>query len=217
MLVASTCPVCGQLGAAPCAGCRSALQPVGPVWPPPAGTDGCVALFAYEGAGRAVIAGLKFRNERSTVAWLGRALAEQVRVEPDFFAVDGVVTWIPTTTARRHARGFDQAALVARATAMVLGRPARQLLTRRAGPAQTGRTRLERLVGPQLRARSLIDRPVLVIDDVLTTGASVASAAEALRVAGAPSVVAAVTALTPDSGSSHRRSGPKEVIHPLDP
>jgi predicted amidophosphoribosyltransferase len=113
----------------------------------------------------------------------------------------GLVTWAPTTTARRRARGFDHAELLARAVARELQLPVRATLHRRAGPPQTGRPAALRRAGPRFDARRVrLPSRVLLVDDVATTGATVAAAADALRRAGASAVIALTAARTPRPG-----------------
>lgn len=194
MLLASRCPLCRRVGSAPCGPCVDGLEPAGAVVPP-AGVDVACALLRYEGAGRELIARIKYRNARASLPWLGRGMAGLVTTEID------TVTWVPTTAARRHQRGFDQARLLARVVARHLDLPCRSLLTRPPGAPQTGRTRRERLAGPQFVARAgavgTTGRRVLLVDDVLTTGATATAAAVALRQHGAAAVVLVVAARTP--------------------
>jgi len=166
------------------------MRPAPPL-PPPPGVDRCTALLAYEGPAREVVARLKYRNHRSVLTSLAAAVAAGVVVRPD------VVTWVPTTAARRHARGFDHAELLARAVARELHRPCHDLLERAPGRPQTGRPRAERLAGPLLVARGRTRPHVLVVDDVITSGATCAAAARALRRAGAVVVDVAAAARTP--------------------
>ena len=193
MFLPTSCPVCGAQGPAPCEGCAAQLRRA-PALAPPVGVESCAALLAYAGAGRELVARLKYRNARSSVPFLARGMAGLV-VEP----VD-LVTWAPTTPARLRARGFDQARVLARAVARQLGLPCRPLLRRAAGPAQTGRDAAARFAGPAFAARRPLDgRRVLLVDDVVTTGATVSAAAAALRRAGAGEVRVVAAARTPPS------------------
>ena len=183
--------MCGTHGPAPCAGCAADLRRA-PTLPAPPGVDSCAAFLAYDTAGRELVARLKYRNARSSVPFLARGMAAAASCGID------IVTWAPTTPARLRARGFDQARLLARAVARELHVPCRSLLRRRPGPAQTGRDAVARHAGPAFAARrSLEGRRVLVVDDVVTTGATVAAAAWALRDAGAEAVHAVAAARTP--------------------
>jgi predicted amidophosphoribosyltransferase len=138
------------------------------------------------------VARLKYRNARAVLP----ALADAVAVLVDPATVD-VVTWAPTSAARRRGRGFDQARLLARAVARRLHRPCRSLLTRQPGPAQTGRPRWERVAGPAFVVTRPPPRRVLLVDDVVTTGATMLAAARALKEAGAVAVGGAAAARTP--------------------
>jgi predicted amidophosphoribosyltransferase len=160
--------------------CRAELRSADAA-PLPTGVDSCTAVLAYEGAGRELLARLKYRNARSCVAWLAGQMA--AAIEPT--GID-VVTWVPTTVSRRRGRGFDQGELLARAVARRLHRPCRELLSRRDGPPQTGRDAASRREGPTLVLRhARVPARVLLIDDVITTGSSVTAAARTLRGGGA--------------------------------
>src|SRR5688500_9974689 len=141
-----TCPVCGAVGGAPCASCWRLLRPA-PSGTVPAGVDRFRALLAYEGVGRELLARLKYRNARSPVPWLAAAMAALVTRLVTDLGLD-VVTWAPTTAARRRARGFDQAEVLARAVSSELRLPCAPLLRRLPGAPQTGRSRDERWQGP---------------------------------------------------------------------
>jgi predicted amidophosphoribosyltransferase len=150
-------------------------------------------VCAYDGAGVALVAALKFRGERGVARWAASALV----ASPALADLD-VATWLPTTRARRRQRGVDQAEVLARAIGRAGGVPVRSLLRRLPGPAQAGRSAVERRAGPAFDAVALAPGArVLLVDDVVTTGASASAAARALRSAGARGVVVACLARTP--------------------
>lgn len=149
---------------------------------------------AYEGRVRQLILGLKYHNERMTARLLADVLVSQFI--SDYRNAD-VVTWAPTSKQRRRERGHDQAELIARAVARLICRPCRSLLVRESLTAQTGASRQQRLDGPKFRARSIRGHlHVLVVDDVVTTGATLRAASHALTSAGALRVTTVAVAAT---------------------
>ena len=165
---------------------------------------GIVAATEFSGLGRELVVGLKYRNRRR----LAVHLAEQLGRRLDPTQID-VITWAPTTRGHARRRGYDQAELLARALAAQWRKPCRRMLFRHHGPTQTGRSRLERLQGPDFSSRPMRRPPrVLVVDDVVTTGSTLLAARDALLAAGARSVVLAAVAATPDHvvGRPTRRS-----------
>jgi len=166
-----------------------------PLLPVPPGLATCQAVFVYDAVAREALTGLKNRDERARVTELADEL------EPLVPAIDGlVVTWAPTGGARRRRRGFDQAELLARAVARRRRVPVVPLLRRLPGPAQAGRSLGERRSNPRFAALRPCARPVLLVDDVTTTGATLSAAAAALTLAGVHEVHGLVVAraLRPD-------------------
>jgi predicted amidophosphoribosyltransferase len=203
------CPGCGvPCAVALCLACAGRLAPA-PAAAPPAHVDWWASPFAYDGPLRELVARLKYRNTRAGLGWLAQALAGSVlAAAPAGIGGLDTVTWPPTTRARARQRGFDQAEHLARAVARELGLPARSLLCRQPGAAQTGRSRTDRVRGPVFVARTAVrDERLLVVDDVATTGATLAAAALALRAAGAASVAAATAGRTPRRGDVHKLYG----------
>lgn len=190
-LFPSPCAVCGRGATGWCARCL-ARAPRAPAAAPPAGLDSWVVPFAYEGAIREVVTGIKYRNRRAVLDALAGAIVERldVRVPVD------AVTWVPTTAERRRQRGFDHAQLLARAVGRRLGVPAVRLLRRVDATAQTGLTAAARRVGPLFAAaaRDRVPGTVLLVDDVSTTGTSLTNAARVLRAQGCKWVIGAVVA-----------------------
>ncbi len=197
------CPGCGALGDPVCAACRATLRrPVAAA--PPLGVDRWVAPFAYEGVARELVARIKYRNARGVVPWLAAQMCASLHAS----TADGagttwsLVTWAPTSPSRIRERGFDPGEVLARAVARRLGLACTAVLTRRPGPPQTGRAAADRRRGPRMEARRTHARRVagagiLLVDDVATTGATLAASAHALRSLDVRSVVALTAARTP--------------------
>lgn len=118
------------------------------------------------------------------------------------------VTWAPTTPRRRRHRGYDQSQLLAAVVARATGLRARRCL-RRTSDAQMGLDVAHRRANPTFGAAGSAEvRPErtpsralhgtwVLVDDVVTTGATMSAAATALRGAGAASVIGAAIAITP--------------------
>jgi predicted amidophosphoribosyltransferase len=141
----------------------------------------------HEGHTRELVLGLKYGKKRSNA----RALADIVveAIGWDGFTCD-VVTWAPTTSRHQHERGMDHAELIARHVGVLLMLPTKRLLRRVNTVSQTGLDRDERLISPEFVARPLgRHRDILIIDDVVTTGATFRAATQALVEMGALSVV----------------------------
>lgn len=197
MIFDSSCAGCGRRGPVLCRPCRFALAAPGRL-PQRSGPGDVVAAVPFAGRARDVLLGFKYGNRRQLAHHLAGLLVNRLIAE-GFGAGDfDVVTWAPTSRRHRRRRGFDQAEVVARRVARQLGLPCRRLLEREGHVAQTGRPRAERLHGPVFRASPATrGRRVLAVDDVVTTGSTLRSAASALRDAGATSVLRSAVATTP--------------------
>jgi ComF family protein len=186
------CAGCGQTTRKICAHCSSKIANISS----PYCSDAVVA-FSYVGLVRDLMLGFKYENHRAVAALFAERLLGRLRAIPNFGRID-VVTWVPTTRERRMARGHDQAETLARILGRSLGVPVRKLLERETVGHQTGLGREQRLVGVSLRARSIsAPSTVLVVDDVVTTGATMRMAEQALYRAGAARVVCIAVAATP--------------------
>jgi predicted amidophosphoribosyltransferase len=145
--------------------------------------DRRLAVVGYDDTVAGLVAALKFRRIRTAVPWIAAAMAGRLDAageRPD------VVTWVPASRRGRRSRGYDQGEVLGRAVARLLGARACALLERRDAHSQTNRDRTQRLGGPELlarrsrQARSVGGAQVVVIDDVVTTGASLAIAGAAV-------------------------------------
>ena len=191
-----SCLACGARSAPLCASCR-AVCPAAVAVRPPEFIAAWAAPFAYVGAVRELVARAKYRNEHHALGWLAACAAEHRRIVSDDDLPD-LVVWIPTTAARRRSRGFDHARILARGIAREFALPVADSLARLDDSPQTGRVRAQRWHGPRFAvAAGQAARSVLLVDDVATTGATLASAASVLRAAGVQRIEALTVARTP--------------------
>jgi len=226
LLVPPLCARCGAVDRdALCADCLAVLPLLGPghcarcqqAPPRPPGTL-CGACSARPSPLQACVAGAWFRGEiegyirrfkypaRGLAAWDagGQAVARALVCAAAGLAPGGVpacVVAIPLHARALRRRGFNPAGLLARAAALRAGAPLRvtALERLRDTPSQTGlgRTARRRNVRGAFRARGPMPQHVWLVDDVVTTGATLEAAARALRRAGAREIIGVCAARTP--------------------
>ncbi len=194
----SRCGKCGREipGAAPgadllCEPCAAQPRP----W------DRGASALRYEGTGRALVLALKRRDRLDIVPMLARWM---LAARPELVAEADLIAPVPLHWRRRLARRFNQSAELARAVCRLAGRSeayAPRLLRRtRATPSQGGldrKARVENVAGafslaPGIR---LARQRVLIVDDVLTTGATLSACAQLCKTEGAAAVDVLVCAL----------------------
>lgn len=186
--VLECCPTCGVESALeqPCEHCRAA--------PPP--FDSVASAFRYGAAIATILHHYKYEDHPELAASLGACIAQL-----PLPAVD-LVAPVPLHAARRRARTYDQALYLAQTVARELALPCRPDLLRRerATERQVGRSRGDRALNVDGAFRAQADvagQRVLLIDDVVTTGATAAECARVLKLAGAREVhVASVARAT---------------------
>ncbi|MEO8438342.1 MAG: phosphoribosyltransferase family protein [Chloroflexota bacterium] len=207
----ATCSGCGREGAPLCSTCLPALDarltlpggtPVGLPAEIPAPLLQLEWCAPFAGPVRSALHDLKYAGERRLAEPLGAAVARR-------WARVGVgaalVVPVPVHAERERQRGYDQAALIATVAARILGLPMARTLERgRATVAQFELGRDERaanvagafrLRASDRSAAAAVDgRWVLLVDDVVTTGATLAACGSALRRAGAVAVSAIAVA-----------------------
>lgn len=148
-----------------------------------------VSAYLYKGPARALVLLYKDKRRYPLAALIGTAVARVVLRRWPGAPYDCVV-WVPSPLSRRLSRGFEPAGLVARAAARRLGLPARPLLTCRKRPRpQKGLSAAARRENVRAafaaREAGLKGLRVLLVDDVRTTGATLAEAARVLVRGGA--------------------------------
>jgi len=205
----AVCSGCGREGAPLCAACLPALDarralpggtPIGLPADIPAPLLQLEWCASFSGPVRHALHDLKYKGERRLAEPIGAALARRwMRVGTG----TEVVVPVPVHAERERRRGYDQAALIAAVTARELGLPVALALERgRATVAQFELGRDERAANVagafrlrnDVASRAVIGRWVLLVDDVVTTGATLAACATALRRSGAVAVSAIAVA-----------------------
>jgi ComF family protein len=167
-----------------------------------------VAYGSYDGVLRDLVHVLKFQGVRPAAAVLGRMLAETIAHLEQAMPV-GLLAVVPVPLYKRKEaqRGFNQAELIARAALKQLSRPKRfelctgVLLRRRETGSQIGLTRHERRVNLRgafavSEPTRILNRDIILIDDVYTTGTTASECARVLLRAGAARVWVTTVART---------------------
>ena len=158
------------------------------------------ALSSYQGPLQRLLLAHKERGQLGLTRPLGAGLASAVR---SLHVGETVLCPVPSSAKAVRDRGHDHAMRLARAAADDLGTSALRLLVpARAVADQSGLTRRQRAsnLGGELRGVGVPARPVVVVDDVMTTGATLVEAARALAAQGHPVAGAAVVAATERRG-----------------
>lgn len=155
--------------------------------------DSWIAIWYYEGYSRESILRYKFRRARHYARGYGRLLAMKLQQNhPEGF---DLLTWVPVSPLRRFSRGYDQVELLAKAVGAELGmEPVRTLRKIRhnrpqAGISGTAERRANVLGVYRITdAAAVRDKRILLLDDVITTGATAGECARVLLTAGAKEV-----------------------------
>ena len=212
LLAPHECLGCSAEGALLCATCRGGLSPaIERCYECHEATIGgrtcpnclaCTPLYAvraatkYEGTAKDLLWKLKFGRARAAADEIGAMLA-RTTARRDMSGA--IVTHIPTATNRVRQRGYDQARLIAKAFAQTKSAQYTPLLRRSGNVKQVGASRSVRTaqlanVFRPIHTEHIRNAHIILVDDVVTTGATLATAAEILRDAGARRVEAVVFA-----------------------
>lgn len=194
------CPGClAELPAAPAHHCPQCAEPTthgercGACLKEPPYFDRTIALWRYDFPLDRIIQAMKYRHQVAAARWLGEALAERL---------PGAGQWIvpmPLHPERIRERGFNQSMEMARALARARHLPlaGECLLRQRPTPPQAElehRERQRNVRGAFACTSDLTGRAIVLVDDVMTTGASANECARVLRLHGAATITVAVAA-----------------------
>lgn len=196
-LVPIRCAMCGTHGAHLCDPCRSNLEALPLVRrSAQSETPSITALGAYVGSLRSAVLNLKFRNRKSAALLLGYTLGKKLRLR-----VHAAIP-VPLHPSRLTLRGFNQAQAIGVGLASALKVPllCGVLVRVKATRAQSSLALAERRVNVSdafqvVRSELVPGARVLLVDDVVTTGATLTACARALRGANVSRVIAAALAI----------------------
>ncbi len=191
------CARCGVHGV--CPACEKSLPRTEKTVREGAGFGRCVAPLRYDGAVRESLLRFKFRGAQSAAEGYAQLLSQAVAEE--LGGAFDVITYVPVSDRRRRERGYDQARLIAEALGKIWDTPPETLLRKVFdNPPQSGLTTREERRGNVLgvyeaaNAERIRGARILLVDDIITTGATLAECARVLRAAGAADVVCAAAA-----------------------
>jgi ComF family protein len=199
------CALCARTCAARdplCDRCEARLRGLHPRSVPTPALDAAWSASAYEGVVRDLVIALKFGARLPLARRAAVAIADYAPRE----LLRGVIVPVPAAPGRRRWRGFDAAEEIAAALGVRTGLEVSRCLRRAPGRRQVGRPRAERIADPpSVGLRAAAPRRAILVDDVLTTGATLRACAGALRSGGAELVVALTLAAS--AGDVRHRHG----------
>lgn len=190
LFLQSPCPLCQRFTSRDlCSGCEQQLRRCQLTSSDPARSPEVFAWGAYTGTLKRTIAVLKYQQCPQLARPLGNWLADAWLADGKTLPVAPIVVPIPIHAERRQQRGFNQADLIARGFCNVTGYPllSQGLQRHRMTEAQFGLSARDREQNLQSAfslgsgwSPQFCQRPVLLIDDIYTTGATVRAAIQTL-------------------------------------
>ena len=161
--------------------------------------DFCVSPLYYKDVVRKSLLRYKFKGASGYADAYGRILADCIHDNPDINY--DMISWVPLSSKRERSRGYDQAMLLALATALELGEVAVETLKKtqdvRAQSELSGKEERNANISGAYNATDaelIAGKCVLLIDDIVTTGSTLSECAKVLLSAGAARVVCAALA-----------------------
>ncbi len=170
------CVLCNALSdnGAVCSNCRRKTK-----------LAGSTIAYRYDGVIKELIYAMKYEGRRSVIRYFSALLPSSV------WPPGAIVCFVPSDGASRRQRGYDQAELLAKHYARLNGMECVGLLMRSKHSRQVGRSRQDRFTNVTnnfLAKGPIANVAVILVDDVVTTGATISECAKVLKNAGANSV-----------------------------
>lgn len=195
LIFPARCTLCGKITAGGRRVCNSCMKHNPPqahfrLLEEPEFSLFCVSAYEYEGQARQAILQYKFRGKKEKATGFAQALT--LALPPRWQTAD-VVCWVPISHQRRRERSYDQSELVARKVAKAIGRPCRKLLQKVVNNQPQHELNADQR-WENVRNVYLADnkqcqgKTILLIDDIVTTGATMLECASCLLRAGAKEV-----------------------------
>ena len=190
-----------------CVRCRIVVEAKRPAERKLSRCPACLSALSYEGDARLSIHRYKFQGVTANAPAYGRLMA--MRLLGTRFGQVDLITWVPVSKKRKRSRGYDQTELLARSLARELGFPVAAMLKK-----ITHNQAQSRMKSPEERKQNvrgayracipegMQSKRILLVDDVMTTGATLTECSTTLRSAGAKQVLCATLATTPEQNES---------------
>ncbi|WP_242981148.1 ComF family protein [Ruminiclostridium sufflavum] len=164
--------------------------------------DGMICVGRYSGGLKSSLKRFKFNSKPSYYRAFGKLLALKVQNTIHSEKIDMVVP-VPLYRYKQKLRGYNQAELIAKYAAEQLKLPfaGGVLVKTSESKSQSALNRNERLINVEglfkvIKAESISDKNILLVDDIITTGSTVNQSSKALKLAGASRIIAGVIATT---------------------
>ncbi len=200
------CPYCSKIisrNLNECIVCRAQFPKYPRIEPVPSG-EICVAPFSYDSTVRQAIINYKFKGKRYNAKSFSCALCgviENIYKDMDF----DVVCCVPLSAKRKRQRGFNQSEIIARNVAEYFEKPFESLLIKKIDNKEqhslSAEDRIKNVIGvySPKNLDAIKGRKILIIDDVATTGNTLAECCKVLKDNGAEFVICATAAISGES------------------
>ena len=170
----------------------------------------CTAPFSYDSTVREAVINYKFRGRRYNAKSFSEAICRVVENVYKDMSFD-VVSCVPLSKERKRGRGFNQSEIVARNVAQYFGKPFENLIIKTVNNAEqhnlSAEERIKNVIGVYSPAdtEKIKGRKILLVDDVVTTGNTLAECCRVLKNSGAERIICAAIAIAGESRLEYKK------------